>query len=215
MICAPDRRRRNTRGCAGGEQYPLSRISSVDIKGSPFLLEDWCDTDIKLTNGNEFYHVKIKLNVESNELNYLDSGNQIIVLNKGIIKELQFYQKMITVTTPLIFRNGYPAIDKQDNSHFYQVLADGKIVLLKQIKKSVSILKNDMTNETEKEFTEYVDYYIYFNNEIKPLKKSQQFFLDMMSDKSKAVEKFIEADNTNFKKTDSIKKLVDYYNNIQ
>lgn len=184
----------------------------IDIKGTPFVLEDWCDTDLKLTNGSLYNHAKIKLNVEGNEINYLDSLNQNIVLNKGIIKELRFYQKMLTATNTLIFRNGYPFIDKQDTSHFYQVLADGKITFLKFIRKKISVLKNDLTGEVEKEFTEYIEYYVYFNNEIKPLKKNQQFFLDMMNDKAKAVEKFIDTNNTGFRNIESIKKLVAYYN---
>ena len=186
----------------------------IDIKGTPFILEDWCDTDLKLTNGNEYHNAKIKLNVESNELNYLDSLNQNIVLNKGIIKELRFNQKMLTATNTLIFRNSYPPIDKQDTSHFYQVLADGKITFLKFVRKKISVLKNDLTGEVEKEFTEYIEYYIYFNNEIKPLKKNQQFFFDMMSDKIKAVEKFTDTGNTSFKNIESIKKLVAYYNSL-
>ena len=187
----------------------------IDIKGTPFILEDWCDTDLKLTNGNEYHNAKIKLNAEHNELNYLDSLNQNIILNKGIIKELRFNQKTPAATKTLIFRNGYPPIDKQDTSYFYQVLADGKITFLKFIKKKISVLKNDLTGEVEKEFTEYIEYYVYFNNEIKPLKKNQQFFLDMMNDKAKAVEKFIDADNISFKNIESIKNLVAYYNSLK
>ena len=186
----------------------------IDIKGTPFIWEDWYDTDIKLTNGNEYHNAKIKLNIENNEINYLDSLNRNIILKKGIIKELRFNQKMLSASSTIIFRNGYPSVHKQDTSHFYQVLADGKISFLKSIKKKISVLKNDLTGEVEKEFTEYIEYYVYFNNEIKLLKKNQQFFLDMMNDKTKAIEKFIDTDNTNFKNIESIKKLVAYYNNL-
>ena len=186
----------------------------IDIKGTPFIWEDWYDTDIKLTNGNEYHNAKIKLNIENNEINYLDSLNRNIILKKGIIKELRFNQKILSASGTIIFRNGYPSVHKQDTSHFYQVLADGKISFLKSIKKKISVLKNDLTGEVEKEFTEYIEYYVYFNNEIKLLKKNQQFFLDMMNDKTKAIEKFINTDNTNFKNIESIKKLVAYYNNL-
>ena len=186
----------------------------IDIKGTPFIWEDWYDTDIKLTNGNEYHNAKIKLNIENNEINYLDSLNRNIILKKGIIKELRFNQKTLSASNTIIFRNGYPSVHKQDTSHFYQVLADGKISFLKSIKKKISVLKNDLTGEVEKEFTEYIEYYVYFNNEIKLLKKNQQFFLDMMNDKTKAIEKFINTDNTNFKNIESIKKLVAYYNNL-
>ena len=112
----------------------------------------------------------------------------------------------------LIFRNGFPATDKMDTTTYYQVIADGAITFLKLTRKSISVLKNDLSGEVSKEFTTYSDYYIYQNGEIKLLKRNKQFFVDLMKNKKGFVEANIEDKNINFKNVESLQRLVILFN---
>ena len=122
----------------------INKQYDPDIKGSPFLIDDWSNADLTLVNGKLFMQVKIKLNVENNELNYLDSAHNTVVLNKGIVRKVIFYiSKADRGVDTLILRNGYAGTGKMDSTTYYQVLVEGVISLLKLTKKSISILKND------------------------------------------------------------------------
>jgi hypothetical protein len=65
----------------------------------------------------------------------------------------------------------------------------------------------------EKEFTAYTDYYIFYNGEIKLLKRNKQFFVDLMKAKKGFVENNIIDKNINFKNTESLQRLVGLFNN--
>ncbi len=190
----------------------INKSYDPDIKGYPFLLEDWTDADLILLNGNQVKHVKMKLNIENNELNYLDSANRTIVLKRGIVREILFFIPNIKSTDTLILRNGFPSVDKVDSNTYYQVLARGAMTLLKLSRKSIAVQKNDLSGEISKEFINSTEYYIYYNNEIKMLKRNKQFFVDLMKNKRDFIEDNIEDKNINFKNIESLQRLVNLFN---
>jgi hypothetical protein len=191
----------------------ITKKYDPDVQGSPFFTDDWAMADVFLINGASFKQVKLKLNIENNELNYLDSAHQTLVLKKGIIKEIHFFILKPGGADTLIFKNGYPKIDNADTTTYFQVLADGAMSMLKLNRKTISVLKNDLSGQVEKEFTAYTDYYIFYNGEIKLLKRNKQFFVDLMKAKKGFVENNIIDKNINFKNTESLQRLVGLFNN--
>lgn len=190
----------------------ITKKYDPDIQGTPFLIDNWTDADLLLINGNSCKQVKLKLNIENDELNYLDSAKQTVVLKKGLIKTIHLFITQPGKTDTLVFKNGYPKIDNADTGTYFQVLADGKITLLKLHRKAITVLKNDLSGQVEKEFTTYTDYYVFYNNEIKLLKRNKQFISDLMKDKKGFVENNIEGKNINFKNIESLQRLIDLFN---
>lgn len=192
----------------------INKKYDPDIKGSPFLLEEWSDAGLKLINGAQMQHARMRLNIENNELNYLDSANRVIILNKGIIREIRFQIQGSKAADSLVFRNGYPGIDKMDTVTFYQVLEGGAMTFLRYTRKAVAVEKNDLSGEVTKEFVTYTDYYIYFNGSIKPLKRNKQYFLEMMGNKKDIMESYISDKSINFKNIESLQQLIVQFNKV-
>lgn len=188
---------------------------NIDIAGSPYFIDGWKYGSVTLNDNTTYSKRQLRVNFQTQQVHYLSENNVEMTLQAGAVKAVVLLDSGKIPFMQYNFQSGFPKIDNQDETFLYKLICNGKIKMLESTRKKIIEDKNEFAGTVNKEFRAYEDYYIYFNTEIVRLKKSQQFFLDMMSDKSKAVEKFIEADNTNFKKTDGIKKLVDYYNSIQ
>jgi hypothetical protein len=191
----------------------LGKNYDPEIKGSPYWNDEWLLCDLQFTNGLYLRQLKTKFDLAANAIYYLDSMNNSFVIYPEAITQIEYNLNAAGQHT--IFRRGFPAIDKQGLNHYYKVLSDGKMILLKFLKKEISILKNDMTGDVSKEFADYENYYTYFNGEMRVVKKAKSFFLDIMVDKKEVVEKYINEKPINFKHMEDITKLIDYYNTLK
>jgi len=71
-----------------------------------------------------------------------------------------------------------------------------------------------MSGEISSQFDTYEDYYLYVKYEMKRIKKDKEYLLNLLADKRKELESYIEVQKINFRSIESIKKLIDYYNSF-
>ena len=166
-----------------------------DVAGSPFLKDDWSLGSIVVNTQRRYDSVKLRLNLLSQEVHFLDRNNSEMSLTKGYIKEI-----LLPGRTPgeqLRFQNGFPPVDEQDVYNFYEVLAEGKLWLLHSRRKIIVTEKDEVSGQTSREFRLYEDYYLYDG-------KTMQRFR-----KEKAT---IGGKEMKFKTIDDLKKAIDAYN---
>jgi hypothetical protein len=185
-----------------------------DIEGTPFLIKDWKIATLVTKKGVQVNNVSVKLNIESNELYYLDSAGKTWIANAGNVVKISLINFDGKDNTTTVFKCGYPAIGKQTNNYYYQVLADGKIALLKKLYKTIETFKNDLSGEKRREFVEGTRIFVFVAGEIKEVKNDKGFILDLMNDKQAAIEKYLDLNKINFKKTADLEKLIGYYNGL-
>ena len=193
--------------------HSLLKKSDPDVSGSPFMRDDWAPAKITLSKGKEIGPLMIKLNIESNELYYLDSAGKEMIAADGIVKKIDcvnFYSKD---SIRYVFKNGYPSIDKQNENFFYQVLAEGKTELLVKKSKYIRTTKNDLTGDVTKDIVDGADMlYVYANNTMQIYRPSKSFVIQLLKDKESAISSYIETHKINFKKTAELVMLFNYYN---
>src|ERR1700754_1340669 len=61
---------------------------SPDVAGIPFLKEEWTQGSIVINTNRRFDSVKIRINVFSQEVHFLDRNKNEMALAKGCIKEI-------------------------------------------------------------------------------------------------------------------------------
>jgi hypothetical protein len=186
-----------------------------DIEGTPFLIKDWTVATLVTQKGIQVNNVSVKLNIESNELYYRDSAGKTWIANAGNVVKISLANFDGKENTTAVFKCGYPEIGKQTNNYYYQVLADGKIALLKKWYKTIETFKNDLSGEKRREFIEGTRIYIYAAGEITELKNDKEFILNLMNDQQAAIEKYLNTNKINFKKTADLQKLIGYYNGLR
>jgi len=185
-----------------------------DIEGFAFFTEGWKYSLLKLANGKAFDMIETKLNVYTNELYFKTDKNAAMVFVAGYVKELDIYDSIETKDIIYRFKTGFPKIDNQNENSFYEVITEGNVTLLKFIKKIISVKKNDMSGEVDKQFESYEDYYVLSNNEMKRLKKDKDFILRLLSERKDEVESFLRKNPVNFKNVNDIIKLFQFYNSL-
>jgi hypothetical protein len=185
-----------------------------DIAGTPFLLEDWRLGSVTLQNNRRFDCVRLRLNLATQQIHFMDQNNQEIALFKGFVKAIRFYDILPGTNNPTEFQTEFPAIDQQDETYFYQVISKGKIFLLKFMHKIVSQEKNELSGEIKKEYVGYEDYYVYNGKEIQRVKKDKSAILSLLSDQQPRIQAFVETNHLKLKTIVEIKQVIDYYNSL-
>lgn len=188
----------------------------LDVSGTPFLLEEWKLGKITLSDNTIFNNIKIRLNLYNQQVHFLKSDNVEMTAPKGAIKGLIIFDSTNQGSQKLAFLSGFPAIDNQINSNFYEILSSSKIMFLKAMRKTIHEDKDDLSGEVRKEFREYDDYYFLVKGEsaLQRIKRDREFVLNFMKDKKDKIDSFLQTNKISFKSTDDIKKLLDYYNSL-
>ncbi|MES2372239.1 MAG: hypothetical protein V4557_06645 [Bacteroidota bacterium] len=186
-----------------------------DVNGTPFFDENYKYAIITLLRGRVISKVKARIDLVSNEVHFISANGVEAFLERGTVKEVSYDDTTEAGIIHHTFKTGFPLVDKQTPDNFYLVLAEGPCGMLKSISKKVTTRKNDISNESIKEFETYEDYYFYVKGAMKRWKKDKEFVLAEMADKKAEVDQFVSANKINFRNVESVVKLVNYYNSLK
>ena len=189
---------------------PIMEISYTDIKGTPFLFDDWVSGIVILGNGETFNNVPLKYNVFDEKLYFKNPKNNEILEFVQPVKSFKFNE----LKGAGVFSKGFPAIDRFNSETFYDVLFDGKVKLLNKKYKTVLEVRPYNSATVEKSFVDRNDYYIVKGNKIERIKNSRKDFLDIFSDKSAQIDAFIKKEKINFKNNDDLVKVFNYFESL-
>ena len=185
-----------------------------DVQGSAYFFDSLKSSMIMFTNGNSFRQIPARLDLYKQEIHVLSRNKEEFVLPKELVKEIIFTDSSSTKVTQFVFRSGFPAIDDQTSSSFYQVLTEGRIIMLEFIKKKILERKNDVSGEVAKEFESYEEYYVLADNQMTKLKKDKSFILSLVKDKDKEMQSYLASTSLNFRKWTDIQSFLSYYNSL-
>jgi hypothetical protein len=166
---------------------------TTDVEGSPYFKDEWAFGSAILGN-TRYDGARLRLDLHTQEVHYLDRNNKELVLPKGMVKAVVWTNGP---KDSIRFQCGFPAIETHDANSFYLVLSPGKCTLLHLISKSISEQKNEMSGEIKKEYTTYEDYYLYDGKTMQRVKKSGAI---------------IDGKQVKFKTIDELKREVEQYN---
>jgi len=190
----------------------VNNYSGID--GSPFLLEHYCPAILRLSKGKEYQNIQTKLNLYKHEILFIDENNKEIIAADGLVVNIYIMDTLSVKIKTYSFRSGYPPLDKNNASQFYQVLSDGGLQLLRFIKKEIAEQKDVMTGEVRKEFVTHEEYYTFSNGEIKKLKKDKEYVEELMKDQKEKISEYVKEKKINFKNISNLTTLFDYYNSL-
>lgn len=195
--------------------HSLLKKYDPSISGSPFINDDWVPATITLSKGKVIGPLLVKINIESNEIYFIDSAGKEMIAVEGLVKKVDCAGYYSKDSIRYVFKNGYPAIDKQNEFYYYQVLTEGTIELLAKKYKYIRTTKDAYTSEVTKDFLGgAVVLYVYANETLQSFHPNKEFVISLLKDKEKAIINFIEGNNINYKKTADLIKLFNYYNGL-
>jgi hypothetical protein len=113
-----------------------------------------------------------------------------------------------------VFSIGYPPVDNQTQTSFYQVIADGTVKLLKHYKKTIRVDKAFNSATSTKTFVLADVYYVFINNQITRIKPGQKSILAILGDKADQLQNYMKNNSVNYKSDAALAKLFSYYNSL-
>lgn len=183
-----------------------------NIQGSAYFFPTYKYASIELRDGRKYMDIKAKLNLVENEIEFISATSKEGYIGKGLVALISFNDTLRQDIKKYTFQSGFPGIDNQTTIHFYQVLCNGKITLLKSINKSMEQRNNELSGEKSKEFVTRENWYVYQNGTMKRVKKDQAFFAGLFADKAEVYSKYINEHKPNFKKEEQVAEMVNYLN---
>ena len=90
------------------EGRSLLKKYDPEITGSPFINADWVSAKLTLSRGKEIGPLPIKLNIETNELYFLDSMGKEMIATDGLVKKVDCINYYTKDSSRYIFKSGYP-----------------------------------------------------------------------------------------------------------
>ncbi|MDD2793866.1 MAG: hypothetical protein PHD73_11850 [Sediminibacterium sp.] len=192
---------------------PVSNRYS-DVSGYPFVFEHFKAGNMELKNGRKFAEVPLKIDIVTHEIVFTSSNNEAGVISSDFVQTVSVKDTAASVIHNHVYRTGFPSIDNYKSREFCEVLAEGKITLLKTMRKAVDTRKNDLSGEVYKEFVLYEDVYVYQNGEMKRLKKDKAFLLSLMQDQRAKMEEYLGRDKKNLKNLQTLAETFRYYNGL-
>lgn len=178
----------------------------TDVKGSPYLQEDWAEGLVKLANGNTYANVPLKYDQVTGELIFRDKAGKVLTFADPV-REFKLSGQL--------FRSGYKVVDSNSDHTFYLVLYDGTSTLLKDARKNIIQHRAYNSATTVKSIVETPVWYLLINGQPVKVRKDKKSVLAALKTNTAELEKYISENNLNLKDDQDLARLIAYYDSIK
>ena len=175
-----------------GAPYIANRYT--DIQGSPLLFDSWNQGTIYLKDGTKAENFPLKFNVYENQLIFNYNDQALTVQNP--VKEFVIATSAEANAPKMVFRCGYIPVEKNDEKTFYQVLQDGPVALVKQIKKMVVTNATYGGAENVREFSTTEAYFLAMpKGDLARIGKNKSSLIDALGDRQGKLDAWMKTNN--------------------
>lgn len=169
---------------------------SSEVFGNPYLIREWSDGAVKFTSGRVVKQFKLRFDCVRNQLLLQFQGSTFAAESK--VNEFVLY--MGKKKDSMVFRRGYPNVDKSNENTFFHVLLEDKYQLLRLISKNIVEHKELVSNTGSRGHLEDEEkFYLLKDGVMILLPAEKDEILNALPDKSDALSAFIEEKKLRFK----------------
>ena len=193
------------------DKYGNRTSYNNNIKGSPFLNDEWLNGTIYGLDLKKMAQVKLRLNTNGNEIHFLDMKNIELVVDKSKIKKVAMFDELSLDS--IYFENGFTDTKNElISSNLVQVLNKGEVLLLKKYTNNV-VKKDSLFGAINVYyFAPMFDYYLKNEkNIIQKLKKIDIKTLSTILPNKEIITNYLTQKNK-IKTEKEIIEFLDFYN---
>ena len=178
----------------------------VDMEnyGTPFFDAEFLPASIVLVSGQRYENVLVKINLLSNEVIYkTPEGKELAVLPP--IKQVELNKN----GNLLFFEYGFPVYEKQNQKTIYQVLAKGKVSLLKYFFVQVTEAKPYSSATMLRTIEQFPRLFLYDQSmSLKKAPKSNEDLLSLYKADATKLQSILQKNNLKIKKEEDFIKCI-------
>lgn len=195
---------------------PLYLQTNYRAEGSPYYLDAYIPANVTALNGKVYTNVKVKFNVQSNELLYMaDNGTEMIAAMP--VRRIQFWNVIDHgQTTEKVLESIGTAPLNAPETAVYEVADTGRIAVLKQVRitytddkafNQASIVRNYKRKET---------WHVRLpDGQVARLETGKAAVLNLLNDKQAAVAAYIDQEKLKCRSVEDIRQVIRYYNSLR
>jgi hypothetical protein len=189
----------------------IQERSLVDLGGSPYFNDEFLKGSIKVNDKTVYDGLYLRYDLESDQLTYRKANSNVSMSPSEKVTEFSIQQPSGAVAV-------FKRISKEDPNidGFYQVLFDGKVSLLKKVKRRIVEKVEYNSSSKTKSLVTQTNYYAYnpSTGSFNALKGDKRTLAAVFGDKAEKVSDFIKKEDVSFKNEASLINLMTYYNSI-
>jgi hypothetical protein len=183
----------------------------ADIKGSPFLFDDWRKGNVLLKTKERIDSISIKYNLYADVLQ-VKVDDQEYQFN---IEVSEFMIPDLVTNGTALFRSGFSPVPGMNEKSFYQVLYDGRTKLLLKHKKLIGSEMTSTPGVKAKVFEDQNNYFILTaSGKMEKIKKKNKGILDLLEGEKEALKKMVESNKLKLVNDEEIIRVLEYYDSL-
>ena len=183
----------------------------ADIKGNPFLFDDWKKGNVLLKTKEKVDSVFIKYNLYT-DLLHVNIDEQEYLFN---IDVWEFLLPDPLTNKTALFRSGLNAEPGLNEKSFYQVLYDGKTKLLLKHKKQIGSELTSTPGVKVRVFDYQKNWFILTaSGNMKKIKKKNKGILDLLEGKKEELKKMADSNKLKLVNDEEIIRILEYYDTL-
>lgn len=194
----------------GSVTEPTGASNNQPVDGSAYLYDDWRGGIVNTTANKSYRNVNIRYNILEDEV-YFEGGEGALSVFTQPVKEFVIPNKE---GESHLFRNGFNIAGKYDRNTFFEVLAEGKLTLLKKITKRMTDSREYGSAVTNYQLVDVVEYFVYQDEMIVKVKKGSKAFFETLLPNQPAVGRFISEQKTSLKSEAELIDVINYINTL-
>jgi hypothetical protein len=190
---------------------PERNRNNRKTEGSPFLLKQFANATIYLDRNKAIANIPANLDLENNEIVVLDEKKKLFAISVPVYRVV--FEDETTGQERTVL-SGLPAIDKQTEKSYYELLHPGKTNLLKVITLYWSESRAYHEAVPTRKYEQSPTYYIYNDSRgmIKLPKSPQDIPVAINAQQAGKLSKLVQEHQLNLKTEIDLIKLMDLYN---
>lgn len=191
-----------TVGTAG---MPLRELKIRKEEGSIYFNDQFVKSDVVTTGGKHLSLEAIRYNILKQQVEYL---------SKDVVYEVQDSLQSFQVTDS---SGNSHVLEKQllnGKPYFFEVLASGKVGLLKRYTAKKSETEDWYTKKKVQSVLRRPEYYVLNAGKVEHFSPSKKNVQTLFTDKPDQVKSYLNHNTPDFKSDESLKELFDFYNSL-
>lgn len=192
---------------------PIMADTYADVQGDPYLFAQFRPGLAELRNGKRYDNVVLNIDLIRQEVLFINESGRQLAFNEEV-SAVVFKDTLNGELVNTLFRNGYPATSSSSAKDYFQVLAEGKLTLLKRTWKviwqektfnSATVTKNILTKYAYCVFEPH-------NNVMRSIKLNAKTLLMLFSSQEEEMKRYLQSLRLDVSKEGDLVKIFAHYN---
>ena len=189
----------------GGAGKTLQQTKNTTYSGTPYFNDNFSKGLLHTNSGKD---------LEVPALRYNMSNQQVEYMEKDLVYSVQDSLKGFNTADSSGRAHEFLKIMGPKKADFYEVLVNGKVILLKYYSAKVQSAEDWYTKKQTKTMVKEVTYFSSKDGKVEKLGSNSKSLLAVFSDKQDLVKSFIKDKEPDLKKDEGMIAVFQYYNSL-